>query len=338
VSSSASREYVLGCVESLALPRGSIQHFRYLHPYIDEQLRDSLPKTENGELPEALRNLPVVVVYVYQEQISGRWSAEQTKRPDGAYLPVRYGRLLHAFSEGEVAHFYFEIGDYIAAEKEGASARSVLNKTVSFLKGSSEDARRTFAHIGTDINLGCPKAEDASAFQKFVYKLYEPGEWRTRSLGSAPLDVTYDIVFARVAGIFQEVNGNFLELSPVPKSLLGSRYSEYELQTGATYHLKITTHLSSRTPAQLAGQGTAQLGLVYDPDVIKPIGLTSFQIASQYDLEYWSFSVDCHESRHSILTVKCNHEVAVDRENFVRREVLCPEIPLRISITVPPRT
>jgi hypothetical protein len=337
VSSSASREYVLGCVECLALPRGSIQHFRYLHPYIDEQLRDSLP-TENGELPNALRGLPVVVVYLYQEQTSGKWSAEQSKHPEGAYLPIRCGRLLHAFSEGEVAHFYFEMGDYIAAEKDGKSARSILNKKVRFLKSSSKNARPSFAHTGTHLKLASPKTEDAAAFQTFVYKAYSPGEWRTRSLGSAPLDVTYDIVFARVVGLFQEVNGSFSELSPVHKSVLGSRYSEYELQTGAKYHLKITTHLSARTPAQLAGQGTAQLGLIYDPDLIKPIGPTSFRIASQYDLEYWSFTVDSHRNQHSMLTVRCNHEIAIDRENFVRREVLCPEMSLQISITVPPKT
>jgi hypothetical protein len=335
VSSSASRDYVLGCVESLALPRGTIQHFRYLHPYIDERLRDSLP-SETGTLPSRLRHLPVVVLYLYQVQTGGRWQAGETLNPEGQYLPLRCGQLIHAFSDGEVAHFYFEVGDYVKIRKRGDSARALLSKKrIRFRTSSSKNAYPSFAHLGIDLHLAAPRTTDALAFQKFVYKCYQPGEWRTRSLGSAPLDVTYDIIFVRVAGFFRERNERLTELTPVRRSLQGNIFAEYVLEAGATYHIKIATHLSARTPAQLAGQGTAQLKLNYDPAVIRPLGPTSFRISSQYDLEYWSFVVNSTSNQRSALTVACDHEVAIDRENFVRREVLCPEVSLPISIVAP---
>ena len=73
VSSSSSSEYVSDCLEALALPRGMIQHFRYRLRYIDEHLREKLPK-ENGQLPHDLRDLPVVVVYLIRSKRSGNGS------------------------------------------------------------------------------------------------------------------------------------------------------------------------------------------------------------------------------------------------------------------------
>jgi hypothetical protein len=332
VSSSASREYVLGCVEALALPRGTVLHFRYLHPYIDERLVDSLP-SETGELPARLRGLPVVVVYLYQVQIGGRWQAGETTNPEGLYLPVRCGRLIHAFSDGEVAHFYFEVGDYVKVSKRGDSARALLKKQrIRFRTSGKKGARPSFAHIGRGLKIGAPRASDSISFQRFVYKSYEPGEWRTRSVGSAPLDVTYDIVFVRVAGFFEERDGRLREVMPVQRALRGNVLAEYVLESGKTYHIKVTTHLSARTPAQLPGQGRAKLSLRFDPTLIAPGGGTCSRISSQYDLQYWSFVANCTTDRRSVLTIGCDHEEVVDRENFLRRELLCPEISLRVSV------
>jgi hypothetical protein len=244
--------------------------------------------------------------------------------------------LVHAFSEGGVAHFYFAIGDYVKLTERGNSARALLKKKgISFRTSRAKNAPASFAHIGLNLNLAAPRSTDAQIFQKFIYKCYRPSEWRTRSLGSAPLDVTYDIVFLRVAGFFRERNGRFVELSPVQSSLQRNIFAEYQLESGVTYHIKITTHLWARTPAQLAGAGTAHLKLNYDPAVIKPLGPTGFRISSPYDLEYWSFIANGDSDERSVLTITCDHQVTIDRENFVRREVLCPEISLPISIVAP---
>src|SRR5262245_1674044 len=96
VSSSSSREYVVDCLEALALPRGMVHHFRYLDRYVDDRLLKSLPNIP-GQLSHAMRNVPVVVVYLYQEQTSGAWSPTVTLSDEGKYLPLRCGRLIDAF-------------------------------------------------------------------------------------------------------------------------------------------------------------------------------------------------------------------------------------------------
>lgn len=308
------------------MPRGAIQHFRYLHPYIDDSLRKLL-RSETEKIPAKLHDLSVVVVYVYQEQKSGRWQAE------GPYLPLRCGRLVSAFSEGEVAHFYFETQDYIKINKRGDSARtSLTNRGIRFRTNGTKKAYPSFAHLGMDLNLAASKGAQAEAFQRFVYKCYRPGEWRTRSLGSTPLDVSYDVVFARIAGLYAEGGKRLKDIAPAQRMIRGDVSAEYVLEAGIPHHLKIITHLPAQTPAQLAGLGTAQIKLVYDPAAIRPLGPTNLRISSPYDLEYWSFVPIGSDNQRSTLTLACDHQVVSDRENFVRREVLWPEISLPIRI------
>lgn len=334
VSSSASREYVSDCVEAIALPRGMIQHFRYLHKYVDKRLLGVL-RQETNALPLRLRNLPVVVVYLYQDQTGGVW------RPaEGAYVPLRCGRLIHAFSDGDVAHFYFEVGDYVKPKHRGVTPRNLLRLKkkkgeIRFQTSPAKKARPSYAHLAQDLGLAAPRTRDSVAFQKFVYDAYKPNEWRTRSLGSTPLDLTYDVIFFRVAGLFGEKGGRLRELTPVPRPIRGNFVAEYIMESGTTYHIKMTTHLFAPTPAQLPGQGSAHLRLDFDPNLIKPIGPTSIRLSSVYDLQYWSFVADCTRSQRSQLTIVCDHKVAVDRSNFVRRELLCPEISLPISLVAP---
>jgi len=104
------------------------------------------------------------------------------------------------------------------------------------------------------------------------------------------------------------------------------------LEADATYHLKLVTHLSARIPAALPGQGKAKLRLVFDPDYIKPIGPTSLRISSLYDLEYWSFVTKTTTTPRSALAIACDHDLIVEQRDFVRSELLCPEISLPISI------
>jgi hypothetical protein len=323
VSSSSSREYVADCLEALALPRGMIHHFRYRGRWIDEEICSEL-KPEPGRLPDKLKDIDVVVVYLYQEQSGGSWKVEE-----GAYLPLRCGRLVEAYLDGEVAHFYFEVGDYVRSAEGDLSARKLLNDNVKFIRKSGE---RSYAHLATGVAISAGVDNDASAFQGFVDRAYIPGEWRTRSLGSAPMDVTYDVVFMRVDGVFRE-RGETLERLPVrARRLTGNPFGEYELESGATYHIKVITYLRDLLPALLPGQGRARLKLIFDPEVLKPAGVTSFAISSAYDLHYWSVLASSSVDRRSAVTVVCEPRGSDKEEGFLRRELLCPEISLPISV------
>lgn len=335
VSSSSSKEYVSDCLEALALPRGTIHHFRYLVRYIDEGLRTAL-RSAPGRLPSALRNAPVVVVYLYQEQTTiGAWKAAPTQ-DEGSYLPLRCGCLVEAYLEGDVAHFYFEVTDYVKPAISRSTARRLLSKRIKFRVAPKKGASESFAHLSKDLRLGAPRSRDALAFQHFVSHSYKPGEWRTRSLGSVPLDVTYAIVFVRVGGIFRERGNALLPLKPVFRALIGNPVAEYQLEPGVTYHLKIVTRMGTRLAAELPGQGNAMLRLIFDSSLFRPAGATAFRISSNYDLQYWSFVPMAHSNQRSVLTIACEHEHLPDHDNFVRKELLCPEVLLPVSVLIPP--
>jgi hypothetical protein len=333
VSSSASREYIADCVEALALPRGAVMHFRYMQKYVDESL---FPLgNESAKLSDRFRDLPVVVVYLHQTQRGGEW------KPEGHHLPLRYGVLLNAFVDGEVVHFYFKVSDYVKAVVDNKTSEELLDAKVTFKttkkdKGSGQRKEvATYAQLGEDLALSAPEDQDSSAFQQFVLSTRQ-NEWRTRSLGSTPLDVTYDVVFYRIAGIYEERSGNLTVVEPKTKAIQGTRSFEYEFRSGSTYHLKLMTQLPFRSPAQLPGQGAAIIRLTFDSSILVPVGPTSLRISSPYDLEYWSFATESKVSRHSILGVVCQHDMGPSKEErreFLRREFLCPEIVLPISVT-----
>ena len=182
-------------------------------------------------------------------------------------MPIRCGRLVHAFVDGEIAHFFFELNDYVKPAHRKVSSRDLLNKEVKFRKAPKGAKHESFAHVARDLELAAPRSGDTLAFQKFIDDGYHTNEWRTRSLGSAPLDVTYDIIFVRVIGIFRQAGDRLAALTPVQRSLPGSALAVYEVTAGETYHIKIATHLAARTPRELPGQGRARLTLRYDPNL-----------------------------------------------------------------------
>jgi hypothetical protein len=288
---------------------------------------------EGGELPDALRDVPVVVVYLFQTQSAGVWKPAETMGPGGPYLPLRCGRLVQAFKDGGIAHFFFELSGYVNAE--GNSAREKLNSDVKFRVNASARERSSYAHISQELGFNSSKDQDTVSFQSIVDVGYLPGEWRTRSLGRVPLDVTYDIVFFRVTGFLREQNSSLTELIPSRRFVQGSVSAEYQLEPGATYHLRLVTHLASRLPALLPGEGRARLKLKSDRKVFTPLGPIGLRISSLYDLEYWSFVVETAQSGRCALRVVCEYEAPRNREDFVRRELLCPEISLPISIVAP---
>jgi hypothetical protein len=336
VSSSASREYVADCLECLALPRGSVHHFRYLERYVDDAIRQQLADTP-GQLQSSLRNLSVVVVYLYQEQTGGAWKPAPSDNDEGAYIPLRCGRLLDAFIDGEIVHFYFELTDYIRPQHDELSARAYLNAKLRFRLSADEKADVSYAHMGVDLTLGGPASNDALWFQRFVGSAYKPSEWRTRSLGSAPLDVVYDVVFVRVGGLFAERDGRLAPLEITPRPLIGNPSAEYVLQAGATYHIQVATRLSARLPAEIPGQGLATLSLRFDPQVFRPASTTRFRISSAYDLHYWSIVPTAQVSQRSVLEIGCQHALRQD-ENFVRKELLCPELTIPVTVEAEPES
>jgi len=118
MSSNAKKEYILDALETLALPKGAIQHYRYQLQYLGKDLIDMLPEEsaskselKNAKVLSNLKNAKVLSNYLYQikEGKNYVWKA--------AY-PVRFGTLMDAYKTGEsehdVAHFYFKVEEHVS--------------------------------------------------------------------------------------------------------------------------------------------------------------------------------------------------------------------------------
>ena len=110
ISSNAQSEYILDIIETMALPHGSIHHFRYSNKYIDPALRELIP-LQGNKMPKFLSEARVIVFYLNQQRNKSNnyvWND---------MLPVRSGILKNCYKTGEdeysIIHFFFEIQDAI---------------------------------------------------------------------------------------------------------------------------------------------------------------------------------------------------------------------------------
>jgi len=249
--------------------------------------------------------------------------------------------LIDAFLEGNVAHFYFTVDGYPVYEKDANPSPKTTLEPVKFETGddvkAGQDPVPSYAHRSAVVVLTAAQREqDSEAFQKFVENAYKSDEWRTIASGSSPLDISYDIVFFRVAAIYEDDGQSdppiLRELEPRLNRIPGCPLAEYHLKINKTYRVKVVTHLPRLGPAQLPGGGRAFLELQFDKTCFESPGLTTLKISSSYDLQYWP--IVPRKAGRSILVVSCQSEVrSKEEEFFVRREFLAPQVVLPINVT-----
>ncbi len=331
VSSSASERYVTDCLDVLALPRGIIQHFRYRMKYLDPELEELIPKNP-GSLPSRLQDVQVVVLFVLAQIAPGdNWPGDEWQNPS-PHVPLRCGRLVDAYAEGDVAHFFFAVEGYVSywrPEGEAAAPEKGPRAKVKGIVG------KAFARLAPRLLEGGQETDDSRDFQSFVKDGYVPEEWRTVVAGTTPLDVTYQVIFFRVAGIFSEgpVNGRS-ELRPVPtqqRHLPGWPIAEYSLRPGVPHHIKVVTHILAPSPAALPGGGLAELRLDANPEFFETPGATVARISSAYDLWYWPVVPRIGSPSRSQLTITCHHNPPSDDDpSFVRAQVISATVTLPV--------
>lgn len=166
-SSNATLEYLRDVVETLAVPRGFVQHYRYRMKLLDRELRELLPLRGNS-LPVALLDRHVVASYLYQEQQATGWRWETT-------YPIRCGKLVQAYKTGEhdadVAHFYFEVSDYYHYKDGESKGPGILKDELARAIGTGAWGR-AYAVLGRPFEIKeSSSAGDESAFRSFVYAL-----------------------------------------------------------------------------------------------------------------------------------------------------------------------
>lgn len=322
VSSSASREYVIDCLEALALPRGALHHFRYRNKYVEPALARRLP-TSPGRLSRSLQGSPIVVLFMTSSR-----GPDDEYRPRENYVPLRCGELVDAFRDGEICHFFFSVAGYPKHRKGGSS---LVNDRVRF--GGN------YAVLGPTVVPSTKQAADSVGFQGFIDFAFEPSQWRTLATGRVPLDLSYEVIFYRVEGLYRERRlKNGIELRLLKPELVlvpGSPYARYDLSSGETYRLRISTYLRTQTgPADIPGQGRAVLSLRCDKSVFATPEPTELRVASSYDLEQWCIIPRVPSLHGTHLQVICagGDRRADDANDFTRREVACAHVTLRVRI------
>lgn len=111
LSSNYRKEYIIDSLETIALTKGSSQHYRYMLSWIDPTIKELL-NFENEPLNDSLKDKEVLIGMLFQKRIETRKYEWQN------IVPIRKAKLKFAFKTGDsetsVGHFYFELGNIVA--------------------------------------------------------------------------------------------------------------------------------------------------------------------------------------------------------------------------------
>lgn len=228
MSSNATKEYITDILEVLALPHGTVAHFRYLMRWLDEDLKTKLSiKNKSGTC--GLKNKKVVICYLYQEKqdSGGKWIV---------VYPIRTGILMDAYNTGnddeDVAHFYFKVDNYIFYDSQDITEK--LKKVIE------EDGKwnRAYAFMGKNFDVKIADEEDSRpAFHK-ICNFFKSEHFKS------PEGNEYFPIYCFIEGL-KDKKGKILEPVYDPHTYK----SFYEVTEGGYYSFGFSTYLTSR-PSQ----------------------------------------------------------------------------------------
>lgn len=261
LSSNASREYIKDILETLALPSGSIQHFRYQLRWLDEKLIEMLPnkRTRNGNV---LIGTKIAICYLYQERKNkGIWEWD-------TIYPIRIAKLVDAFKTGEsevdISHFYFQLENYIKYGSHDFNkiikkiAKEKWGKKYSFLGKSFEDK-----HIAN-------KEESMSSFHK-ICEIFNQEHFSDPH----PSGDKYYPLFCYIDDLVDEKREII-----APQYNSSSCCSFYDLKEGVTYYFEFMTY----TP-RIQQIPNWKINFTSDSKIFSTPSKYSLEIASRYNAE-----------------------------------------------------
>jgi len=272
MTSNAEEEYMADGFECLGLPRGFVVHFRYRLQWVDMALTGLLDH-EGRKLGASLRKLPVVVSYLCQ-----RWSSEGGWNWERVY-PLRLGRLVSAFKSGDdeedIAHFYFELGDFVGGNESGSEHDELpgFGKPLAAARGSGK-----YAFLGeqsSDDNTSLKS--DESAFRQLAEAI-RPEHLilaKETDLGSRVVPL-----FCFIEGIRQAKGRHRPVLKPRFDGATLRAY--YELAEGTRYALDVCFHV----PVSLRGS-KGELLLEEKGDALSIACANPIPVESRYDKDSW---------------------------------------------------
>lgn len=261
ISSNASEEYILDVLETLALPHGSVQHFRYQARWLNHALRTRLPK-KGQALEQQLEDTKVVVCYLYQEKRDNKWQWI-------SLTPIRIGTLKAAYltgdSDKDVAHFYFAVEQYVIPGSEELK-RSIMQAA------QGKSGNNYYGFLGQSFNTSniAPREASKSAFHRICDSL------NLEQFTSPDKQTKYFPVFCHVDGVIDSKNTILTAKFDRP-----SRKTFYELREGSRYTFQFSTYFPEQPP-------NFSVKLLSDEKVFSTPSEYELKVASRYDEEAWT--------------------------------------------------
>jgi len=257
MSSNSTEEYIIDILEMLAMPFGSVQHFRYQLKWLDKELRSKLPVEGLSQTSE-LKNRRVVICYLYQEKSDSGWQWV-------AVYPIRTGILIDAYKTGDkeedISHFYFKVNNYISYKRQ--------DFTNTFK--NCEKWGKFYAFLDTILNDEhiAKKEHSKSAFHTICNSL-------SFEHLKSPEGNEYFPIYCFVDGL-RDRKGEIL----VPKYDPLTHKSFHEIAEGEYYSFGFSTYFILPPPQY-------KIELVSDEKVFSSPDIYELKASSRYDEESWA--------------------------------------------------
>jgi len=279
-SSITTELYAVDALNSLALPNGWVQHFRYEERHLDSDLWHALPdQSDRDATPNSLEHTNAVICFV-----------NQRKRPEplkgyevlGVY-PLRLGRITRAMKDGGVAHFWFSVEGHILYDPPDDIGVEKHARALEAALGNRTPYQAVYGALGRPYPIapvGADKAADA--FQSTVKVISGQG---FRS------DAT---VFAQFHGLKELEKKKTVKakapLSVDPGPLLDE--SGYAIGDGGIYAIDISTY-HTEIPNRYYLRDTS-IEMLFDPEHFLALGRTHNTIGGRYDRFSFALAVRRH--------------------------------------------
>jgi hypothetical protein len=267
-SSNARQLYMVDALNSLALPKGWIQHFRYQAKYVDSRIGDCI--NDQNKLDSFLGS-KVIIVSVDQDNSS---------KPNvirGVY-PIRYGNLVKLRNISGVIHFWFSLDKlFVYPENNQITSADLVSAGLRKLLSNNGPDNSIYASIGSNLPLSSTHGVNASEqFLGVVRALTGRGFEGEKTLFVAVSDFILTKRELSHGKVLTHTNSDVPVVLGPTEGLSG-----YELVDNSIYSINLSS-LNEVLPGQVS-QKTAYLFIEVNKDYVEVIGPSELPVTGRYD-------------------------------------------------------
>ncbi|SRR6266542_1685800 len=275
-SSSIRDLYAIDTLNTIALPREWIIHYRYHFNYVDKVLWGILPQrlADAQQSVNQLKGRPIVLSYNHQEPDP----SDGTKYIVKDLYPLRLGRIVRAFKDGQVAHFFVSLQDTLQYNPK--SGADLHQRALQNALQNKTPIQGTHAALGGEYEIkAANEGDDTKAFQSLVEVIAGQGFGKNTT------------IFAKFHNLI-EINPGDPSKSdntlPIKTDILPNQ-SGYMVVDDKSYAISVSTFHSEFLNRPYLKD--ASLEIVFDPTRFVALGGTRIPISGRYDFFSFPLSV-----------------------------------------------